>query len=116
LKQYLAAEHIGVDVVEGSQHIPEKRLAAHGHRRRTVITLPYFGAATRCIPGTKLILTAPQRFAGQEAENRKIKVLKAPGEITGFKYLMIWHPRVNTDAAHAWLRGEIRRIGKKIGS
>jgi hypothetical protein len=35
LKQYLAAEHIGVDVVEGSQHIPEKRLAAHGHRRRT---------------------------------------------------------------------------------
>ena len=116
LKQYLAAEHIGVDVVEGSQHIPEKRLAAHGHRRRTVITLPYFGAATRCIPGTKLILTAPRRFAGLEVDNRKIKVLKAPGEITGFKYLMIWHPRVNTDAAHAWLRGEIRRIGKKIGS
>jgi len=115
LKQYLAAEHIGVDVAEGSQLIPEKRLAAHGHRRRTVITLPYFGAATRCIPGTKLILTAPRRFAGLEAENRKIKVLKAPGEITGFKYLMIWHPRVNTDAAHAWLRGEIRRIGKKIG-
>src|SRR6202041_110821 len=77
LKQYLAAEHIGVDVVEGSQHIPEKRLAAYGHRRRTVITLPYFGAATRCIPGTKLILTAPRRFAGLEAENSKIKVLKA---------------------------------------
>jgi DNA-binding transcriptional LysR family regulator len=116
LKQYLAAEHIGVDVVEGSQHIPEKRLAAHGHRRRTVITLPYFGAATRCIPGTNLILTAPRRFAALEAENRKIRVLKAPAEITGFKYLMIWHPRVNTDAAHAWLRGEIRRIGKTISS
>jgi hypothetical protein len=29
---------------------------------------------------------------------------------------MIWHPRVNTDAAHTWLRGEIRRIGKTIGS
>jgi DNA-binding transcriptional LysR family regulator len=115
LKQYLAAEHIGVDVVEGSQHIPEKRLAAYGHRRRKVITLPYFGAATRCIPGTKLILTAPRRFARLEAENRKIKVQKAPEEITGFKYLMIWHPRVNTDAAHTWLRGEIRRIGKKIG-
>jgi hypothetical protein len=43
--------------VEGSQHIPEKCLVAHGYRRRTMITLPYFGAATRCIPGTKLILT-----------------------------------------------------------
>jgi DNA-binding transcriptional LysR family regulator len=116
LKQYLAAEHIGVDVVEGSQHIPEKRLAAHGQRRRTVITLPYFGAATKCIPGTKLILTAPKRFAALESENRKIKVMKAPAEITGFKYLMIWHPRVNTDAAHAWLRSEIRRIGMEISS
>jgi DNA-binding transcriptional LysR family regulator len=115
LKQYLAAEHIGVDVVEGSQHIPEKRLAADGHRLRTVITLPYSGVATRCIPGTKLILTAPRRFAKVEAENRKIKVLKAADELTGFKYLMICHPSVNTDAAHAWLQGEIRRIGKKIG-
>jgi len=116
LKQYLAAEHIGVDALEGSQHIPEKRLAAHGHRRRTMITLPYFGAATRCIPGTELILTAPRRFAALEAENHKIKMLKAPGEITGFKYRMIWHPRVNSDAAHTWLRGEIGKIGKKIGS
>ena len=114
LKQYLAAEHIGVDVAEGSQLLPEKRLAAHGHSRRIAITLPYFGAAIRCIPGTKLILTAPQRFARLEADDRKIRILKAPAELTGFKYLMIWHPRVTTDAAHAWLRGEIRRIGKTI--
>jgi hypothetical protein len=72
-------------------------------------------AATRCIPGTKLIMNAPQRFAKVEAENCKIKVLKVP-ELTGFKYLMIWHPRVNTDGAHAWLRGEIKRIGKSISS
>ena len=111
-----AAEHIGVDVAEGSQLLPEKRLAAHGHRRRIAITLPYFGAAIRCIPGTKLILTAPQRFARLEADDRKIRILKAPAELTGFKYLMIWHPRVSTDAAHAWLRGEIRRIGKTISS
>src|ERR1700727_1925767 len=82
LKQYLAAEHISVDVVEGSQHIPEKRLAAHGHRRRSVISLPYFGAAMRCIPGTQLILTAPKRFAMAEAKNPAIRILKAPAEIT----------------------------------
>ena len=120
---YMCAALLGVWLTGGDNNVFVQvglvvlmGLAAHGHRRRTVITLPYFGAATRCIPGTKLILTAPRRFAGLEAESRKIKVLKAPGEITGFKYLMIWHPRVNTDAAHAWLRGEIRRIGKAIGS
>ena len=114
LKQYLAAEHISVDIVEGSQYIPEKRLAAHGHRRRAVITLPYFGAAMRCISGTKLVLTAPKRFVMAASEDRAIRILKAPPEITGFKYLMIWHPRVNTDAAHIWLREQISRIGKSI--
>jgi DNA-binding transcriptional LysR family regulator len=114
LKQYLAAEHISVDVIEGSQHIPEKRLAADGHRRRSVISLPYFGAAMRCIPGTRLILTAPRRFSMAEAKNPAIKILKPPAELTGFKYLMIWHPRVNTEAAHAWLRAEISRIGKRL--
>ena len=116
LKQYLAAEHISVDVIEGSQHIPEKRLAAAGHRRRSVISLPYFGAAMRCIPGTRLILTAPKRFTMAEAKNPAIKILKPPAELTGFKYLMIWHPRVNTEAAHAWLRTEISRIGEKLMS
>jgi DNA-binding transcriptional LysR family regulator len=116
LKQYLAAEHIGVAVMEGNQNIPEKRLAAHGERRRTVITLPYFGAALRCVPESGLILTAPRRFAMAEAGNRAVKVLKAPAEITGFKYLMAWHPRVNSDAAHVWLRGTMSRIGKNIPS
>jgi hypothetical protein len=47
-------------------------------------------------------------------QDRAIRILKAPPEITGFKYLMIWHPRVNTDAAHIWLRELISRIGKSI--
>jgi DNA-binding transcriptional LysR family regulator len=114
LKQYLAAEHIGVAVIEGSQHIPEKRLAAHGHRRRTVIGLPYFGAAVRSVVGTELIVTVPRRFATAERNNPAVKILKAPVELTGFKYLMIWHPRVNTDAAHSWLRATISQVGKIV--
>jgi hypothetical protein len=34
--------------------------------------------------------------------------------MSGFRYLMIWHPRVNTDAAHAWLRATISHIGKSL--
>jgi hypothetical protein len=51
-----------------------------------------------------------------EVGNRALKVLKAPAEITGFEYLMVWHPRVNTDAAHVWLRSTMSRIGKDIPS
>jgi hypothetical protein len=54
----------------------------------------------------------PAAIRKSETENRKIKVPKSPADLLVFKYIMIWHPRVNTDAAHDWLRGEIRRIGK----
>lgn len=116
LKQYLAAEHVGVGVIEGSQNIPEKRLAAHGLRRRTLIHVPYFGAAIRCVVGTRLVASVPRRFAAAEADNPAIKILKPPAELTGFGYLMIWHPRVNTDAAHAWLRDTIMKAGKIVAS
>jgi DNA-binding transcriptional LysR family regulator len=116
LKQYLAAEHVSVGVIEGSQNIPEKRLAAHGYRRKAVFYVPYFGAAIQCVIGTKLMATVPRRFAATESGNPTIKVLKAPAELTGFGYLMIWHPRVNTDAAHAWLREAISKAGKNVAS
>jgi DNA-binding transcriptional LysR family regulator len=114
LKQYVEAEHIGVGVMAGSQTIPEKRLAAVGQRRRTVIQVPYFAAAIRSVAGTELIATVPRRLAAAERHNPAIRVLKPPGEMSGFRYLMIWHPRVNTDAAHRWLRATISGMGKSL--
>ena len=116
MKQYLAAEHISIGVFDGSQNIPEKRLAAHGHRRRTVLHVPYFGAALRCVIGTPLIATVTRRFADGETHNPKLKILKAPIELSGFDYRMIWHPRVNTDAAHTWLRDTVRDAGAAVTS
>jgi len=34
----------------------------------------------------------------------------------GFPYLMIWHPRLDTDAAHVWLRSSVRAAGKALSS
>jgi len=30
--------------------------------------------------------------------------MKAPKPLVAFSYLMVWHPRMNSDAAHIWLR------------
>jgi hypothetical protein len=71
LKQYLAAEHIGVDVVEGSQHIPEKRLAAHGHRRRTVILVTIRAAAWGLFQLSRLFGTRPSNSRQAVDEGRE---------------------------------------------
>jgi DNA-binding transcriptional LysR family regulator len=114
LKQYLAADHIGISILGGIQTIPEKRLAAIGAKRRCRVWLPYHAAAMQSLAGTNLVATVPRRMAELEASNPAIKILKAPAVLGTFKYLMSWHPRMNTDAAHVWLRSTIRAAGKRI--
>jgi DNA-binding transcriptional LysR family regulator len=114
LKQYLAADHIGISILGGIQTIPEKRLAAIGAKRRCPIWVPYHITAMRSLISTNLVATVPRRMAELEASNPAIKILKAPAVLGTFKYLMSWHPRMNTDAAHTWLRSTIREAGKRI--
>lgn len=114
LKQYLAADHIGINIVGGIQTIPEKRLSAIGVKRHCPMVVPYHTAAMRSLIGTDLVATVPRRIAELEASNPLVRIVKAPAVLGTFKYLMAWHPRMNTDAAHTWLRSIIREAGKAI--
>jgi DNA-binding transcriptional LysR family regulator len=114
LKQYLAASHIGVGILGGLQTIPEKRLAAIGEKRHCPIWVPYFTTALRCVAGTNLMATVPRRMAEFEAGNPSLKILKPPEVFGRFKYLMAWHPRMNTDASHLWLRAIMLKVGKSL--
>jgi len=114
LKQYLDGLHVGVGVLTGRQTIPEQRLAALGKKRRCAVEAPYFAAAIRCVRGTNLIATVPRRLAALERHDPAITFVKPPVEMEGFRYLMIWHPRLHTDAAHMWLRSMMAATGKEL--
>ena len=116
LKQYLAAEHVGVGIWGELLTLPDKRLAGIGEKRRCPIWVPYFTAAVRCVPGTHLLATVPSRIARFESNHQSLRILKPPEVLGRFNYLMAWHPRMNTDAAHIWLRRAIRESGKSLSS
>jgi hypothetical protein len=40
--------------------------------------------------------------------DRRLRLVKAPQELHAFHFLMAWHPRLNTDPRHVWLRGAMR--------
>jgi len=103
LKQYLAAEHVAVDIIGGVQTHPDKPLAQH--------TL-----AMRVAAVTDMIATVPRRMALLEAPKKVTKILEGPAALGSFKYVMIWHQRMQTDAAHIWLRSIIREAGKAIST
>ena len=92
------------------QTIPDKRLAAIGAKRHSCIRMPYFGAALQCLAGTELVLTLPSGLTSVVKGDRKLRLVKAPQELYGFHFLMAWHPRLNTDPRHVWLREAMRSI------
>ena len=116
LKDYLEADHIGISVFEGIQSLPDRALARIGKTRRCPLRLPYFDSGIRAVIGTPLVVTVPKRIAAYEANHFALKVVKAPKEFEPFSYQMVWHPRLNTDAAHTWLRSVVRQVGKQVAA
>jgi DNA-binding transcriptional LysR family regulator len=116
IEEYMSAQHISISIQGGTQGIPDKWLLAKGYKRKVAMQVPYFEGAMRCVRGTKLIATIPRRFAEGSLERIAVRMLTPPTEITGFRYMMMWHPRVNTDAAHAWLRATMRSVGEMVSS
>jgi DNA-binding transcriptional LysR family regulator len=110
LKQYLAASHVVVATYEGVQTIPDKQLAAVGAKRSSCIRVPYFGVALQCLPGTELVLTLTGGMTSAIKNDRRLRLVKAPQELRAFHFLMAWHPRLNSDPRHVWLRQAMRQV------
>jgi DNA-binding transcriptional LysR family regulator len=110
LQKYFDGLHVGIDTGGGSQSIPDQRLAASQRKRRIAFTVPFFNVAINMVAGTDLIATVPKRMAMDYCQNRELKIVRAPKPLDVFSYLMVWHPRMNSDAAHIWLRHVIVRV------
>ena len=116
LKQYLAAKHVAVDIIGGVQTHPDRHLAAIGEKRRCPLVVAQHTVAMRVAAVTDMIATVPRRMALLEAPKKVTKILEGPAALGSFKYVMIWHQRMQTDAAHIWLRSIIREGGKAIST
>jgi DNA-binding transcriptional LysR family regulator len=114
LKQYLAAEHVAVDIIGGVQTHPDKHLAAIGEKRHCPLVVAQHTVAMRVAAVTDMIATVPRRMALLEAPKKVTKILEAPAALGSFKYVMIWHERMQSDAAHVWLRSTIRELGRRL--
>jgi DNA-binding transcriptional LysR family regulator len=115
LKEYLAASHIVVSTYAGVQTIPDKQLAAVGAKRKSRIRVPYFGVALQCLPGTELVLTLTSGLTSVVKGDRRLRLVKAPQELHAFHFLRAWHPRLNTDSRHGWLREAMRSTANALG-
>jgi DNA-binding transcriptional LysR family regulator len=110
LDEYLRCSHLVIDIIDGEQPLIVNRLKELGVARRAALTLPLNAGAHSALPGTNLVATLNKRLVDRYADDPALAVVGAPVELEPFHYFMFWHPRLDNDPAHQWLRDTIRSV------
>jgi DNA-binding transcriptional LysR family regulator len=106
-RAYADAKHVRVASSATEETVFERRIEAHGIRRQIGLSVPYFGAAVLAVAATDLVATVPLSAVILYQGIAKVAVVPPPFPVEPLEIIMIWHPRLDADPAHAWLRETI---------
>ena len=104
LERYLSYPHALILLAKQRQGVIDKALEEKGIERRVQLKIPYFASAAWVIEQSDMILTVPKRLATRLAKISKTRMLEPPIELVEFRYIQVWHPRLDSDPTHQWLR------------
>jgi DNA-binding transcriptional LysR family regulator len=114
LETYLAYRHAVIDIMHGWQPSIDQPLLARGVHRRVGYVTPFLGSATFAVARTSMILTVPRQLAERYRNVVPVRLVEPPREVTPFAYSLLWHKRLETSLAHAWLRERIKILAKEM--
>ena len=109
LAAYLSRPHVQVSVALQDSSEIDAALLRLGHKRRIAVQIPHWSAAPDLVRGTDLILTAARRSI-EHLSDQDVLCLEVPFTLPIFPFVQTWHRRRDRDAAHHWLRGQIRDL------
>lgn len=107
LAQYLRWPHLNIDL---GQPGVDRVLEARDTPRRVAVVMPYHAVATSILPGTELVLTVPARLMSQFGDSSRVRVVDAPRELGDLQFYAVWHPRLDEDPSHSWLRQIVHTV------
>ena len=113
----LAAGKVTPGRYVGTEHVHVLRRGLHstdiddavsdaGLQRTIAIIVQGFAAALTLANETDLVATVPERHTA--GLRKGTFVFPLPLDVPTFTLSMLWHPRLDGDLAHRWLRGHIR--------
>jgi DNA-binding transcriptional LysR family regulator len=107
-ERYVQAEHVHV-LRRGlhSTDIDDAVQAANLNRTISMI-VHGFSAALFLARETDLVATVPERHTA--GLRKGMHAFPLPLMVPTFTLSMLWHPRMDGDLAHRWLRGHVKRI------
>src|SRR5205807_8495704 len=104
--RYAAGRHIGVSRRGLDKGPIDEALAPLGLERAIVTIVGGFAAALALARTSDLIASVPERHTGNlRAGMHSFPLPVSTPEVT---VSLLWHPRLDADPAHRWLRGCVR--------
>lgn len=106
--RYAAGRHIYVSRRGADKGPIDAALGALGLERQVVTIVGGFSTALALARSSDLIASVPERHTGNlRAGMHSFAIPVSTPEIT---VSLLWHPRLDADPAHRWLRGQVRDV------
>ena len=104
--RYAAGRHVFVSR-RGLETGPiDEALEPLGLEREIVTVVGGFASALALARASDLIASVPERHTGKLRAGMHSFALPVP--VPGFTVSLLWHPRLDADPAHRWLRACVR--------
>ena len=116
IRQYAGARHAAVFYKSEGPGVIDTVLAQKGLTRQLAVLAPHFASVPFIVAGSDLIATVPRRLAVRFSKALKLQILPMPFTLPPFRLAMLWHERVDSDPAHAWLRGLVVETASELYS
>ncbi|MDO9004187.1 MAG: LysR family transcriptional regulator [Aquabacterium sp.] len=106
--RYAQAGHIGLSRRGLGQGPIDEALAPLGLVRKVATVVGGFSAALALARACDLVATVPERHTGSLRAGLHSFALPVP--LPEFTVSLLWHPRMDGDPAHRWLRACVREV------
>lgn len=106
--RYAAGRHIGISRRGLDRGPIDEALAPLGLQREIVTSVDGFATALALARASDLIATVPDRHT--ESLRAGMHSFALPLTAPEFTVALFWHPRLDADLAHRWLRGLVRDV------
>lgn len=116
LAQFVAHAHIQVAPRGQPGGYVDDVLRTHDLKRKVARAVPYFTTALQLVAETDYILTISERIARRSAPALGLRLLTTPLELRPYALSLVWHPRLDGDPAHAFLRDVFVRAARAVAA
>lgn len=89
-------------------------LRERGLTRRVARAVPFFSAALHLAAETDYLLTVSERVARALAPRLGLRVLAPPLPLSPYALSLVWHPRLDADPGHRFLRDALVRAAAQV--